>query len=63
MVVPSWVSKVPWKPMPKNNHSPLGKEKGFDAPPNSLKHSNVSSKVKITEEGVGVHSVTCSISR
>ncbi len=29
----------------------------IDAPPNSLKDSNVSPKMKITEEGVGVHSL------
>jgi hypothetical protein len=30
----------------------------FDAPQNSLKDSNVSPKMKITEEGVGTHSLT-----
>jgi hypothetical protein len=33
----------------------------IDTPPNSLKYSNVSPKVKITKEGVGVFSLPCNI--
>jgi hypothetical protein len=36
----------------------------FDAPPHSLKDLNANLKMKITkEEGVGVHSLACNISR
>jgi hypothetical protein len=34
----------------------------FDAPPNSLKDSNVNPKVKIIKERVWVHFLACSIS-
>ncbi len=34
-----------------------------DTPPNSLEDSNVSPKVKITEEGIGVRSFACSTLR
>jgi hypothetical protein len=39
----------------------MKKSKMNDAPPHSLKDSNVNLKVKTTEEGVGVHSLACSI--
>jgi hypothetical protein len=39
----------------------MKKSKMNDAPPHSLKDSNVSLKMKTTKEGVGVHSLACSI--
>jgi hypothetical protein len=36
---------------------------GVDTPPNSLKDSNVSPKVKTTKEGIGAHSLTRNTSR
>jgi hypothetical protein len=35
----------------------------FDTPSHSLKYSNLNSKVKTTEGGVEVTSLTCSVSR
>jgi hypothetical protein len=34
----------------------------INTPPNSLKNSNASPKVKTTEEGIGAHSLPCNIS-
>jgi hypothetical protein len=50
-----------WRNRQKGKYQPKGAKRMFDTPSHSLKYSNVSLKVKTTEEWIMVHCLTCNI--